>query len=44
MKEKEMELVADYIEAAIKNSENDALLSEINIKVRDLCSKFPVYE
>ena len=44
MKEKEMELVADYIEAAIKNSENDALLSEIYIKVRDLCSKFPVYE
>jgi glycine hydroxymethyltransferase len=43
MKEKEMELVADYIEAAIKNAGNDALLSEINSKVRDLCSKFPVY-
>lgn len=43
MKENEMEIIADYIEIAIKNSENDRLLSEISEKVRKLCSRFPVY-
>lgn len=43
MKEKEMELIADYIETAIKNAGNDALLSEVNGKVRELCSRFPIY-
>lgn len=43
MKEKEMEIIADYIETAIKNAENDDLLSEISGKVRELCSRFPVY-
>jgi glycine hydroxymethyltransferase len=43
MKEKEMELIADYIEIAIKNADNDRLLSETSGKVRELCSRFPVY-
>lgn len=43
MKEKEMELIADYIEIAIKNAENNRLLSETSDKVRELCSRFPVY-
>ena len=43
MKENEMELIADYIEIAIKNSEHDRLLSETSDKVRKLCSRFPVY-
>ncbi|MCO5383393.1 MAG: bifunctional serine hydroxymethyltransferase/L-allo-threonine aldolase [Methanosarcina barkeri] len=43
MKEREMELIADYIETAIKNAANDRLLSETSGKVRELCSKFPVY-
>ncbi len=43
MKEKEMELIADYIEIAIKNAEKDRLLSETSDKVRELCSRFPVY-
>jgi len=43
MKEKEMELIADYIEIAIKNTANDNLLSETSGKVRELCSRFPVY-
>jgi glycine hydroxymethyltransferase len=43
MKEKEMELIADYIEIAIKNAENDRLLSETSGKIRELCSRFPVY-
>ncbi|HII93301.1 MAG TPA: serine hydroxymethyltransferase [Methanosarcina sp.] len=43
MKETEMELIADYIETAITNSENDRILSETSDKVRELCSRFPVY-
>ncbi len=43
MKETEMELIADYIEIAIKNAENDRLLSETSGEVRELCSRFPVY-
>ncbi len=43
MKEREMKLIADYIEIAIKNAANDRLLSEISGKVRELCSRFPVY-
>lgn len=43
MKEIEMELIADYIEIAIKNAANDKLLSETSSKVRELCSMFPVY-
>ncbi|AKB51681.1 Serine hydroxymethyltransferase / L-threonine aldolase / L-allo-threonine aldolase [Methanosarcina barkeri str. Wiesmoor] len=43
MKETEMELIADYIETAITNSENDKILSETSDKVRELCSRFPVY-
>ena len=43
MKETEMELIADYIETAITNSENEKILSETSDKVRELCSRFPVY-
>ncbi|MDR7664404.1 bifunctional serine hydroxymethyltransferase/L-allo-threonine aldolase [Methanosarcina sp. Z-7115] len=43
MREREMELIADYIEIAIKNAANDRLLSETSGKVRELCSRFPVY-
>lgn len=43
MKEREMELIADYIEIAIKNAANDRLLSETSGKVKELCSRFPVY-
>jgi glycine hydroxymethyltransferase len=43
MREKEMELIADYIEIAIKNSTDEKLLDKTSAKVRELCSKFPVY-
>jgi glycine hydroxymethyltransferase len=43
MKEKEMELIADYIEIAIKNSADEKLLYKTSAKVRELCSRFPVY-
>jgi glycine hydroxymethyltransferase len=43
MKEKEMELIADYIEIAIRNAADKKLLSETSDNVRELCSRFPVY-
>jgi glycine hydroxymethyltransferase len=43
MMEKEMELIADYIKIAIKNPANEKLLSETSGKVKELCSRFPVY-
>jgi len=43
MKEAEMELIADYIETAIKNADNDNILSETSGKIKELCSRFPVY-
>ncbi len=44
MKEPEMELIGDYIEAAIMNFNNDLKLKEIEAKILDLCNKFPLYE
>jgi len=44
MKEKEMEIIAEYIDDAIKNKENDSYLKSISEKVRELTSKFPIYE
>ncbi|HWR25636.1 MAG TPA: serine hydroxymethyltransferase, partial [Methanosarcina sp.] len=43
MQETEMELIAYYIETAIKNAANERLLLEISGEVRELCSKYPVY-
>jgi len=44
MKEKEMEIIAEYIDDAIKNKDNDSYLKSISEKVRELTSKFPIYE
>jgi glycine hydroxymethyltransferase len=43
MREKEMELIANYIEIAIKNAANEKRLFETSSKVKELCSRFPVY-
>jgi glycine hydroxymethyltransferase len=43
LKEAEMELVAAWIERAIANMDNDAVLEEIRGEVRELCVKFPLY-
>jgi len=43
MKEKEMEIIADYIETAIKNAGNDSALAEVLSRVKELCAQFPVY-
>ncbi|MCD4687820.1 MAG: serine hydroxymethyltransferase [Desulfuromonadaceae bacterium] len=43
LKEAEMELVAGWIERAIANMDNDAVLEEIRVQVKELCVKFPLY-
>ncbi len=43
LKEAEMELAAAWIERAIANMDNDAVLEEIRLQVRELCEKFPLY-
>jgi glycine hydroxymethyltransferase len=41
MKEEEMKLIVEYIDAAFKNKENENKLAELKQKVRGLCEKFP---
>ncbi len=43
MKEKEMYIIADFINRTISNFENEKLLNDIRIEVKELCSKFPLY-
>jgi glycine hydroxymethyltransferase len=43
LKEPEMELVAGWIERAIANMDNEAVLAEIRSEVRELCKRFPLY-
>jgi len=42
MKEDEMKTIVDYIDHAISNSENDALLSSIHDDIEELCEQFPL--
>ncbi len=43
MKEKEMELIADFIVRALDQIGDEAVLRKIGDEVRQLCEKFPVY-
>lgn len=43
MKEKEMEIIADIINRAITNFENENKLSELKEEVKTLTSKFPLF-
>ena len=43
MKENEMKLIAAFIDKAIKNIENESVLSQIKTDVAELCKKFPLY-
>jgi len=43
MKENEMKMIAAFIDKAIKNIENEAVLAQIKTEVAELCSKFPLY-
>lgn len=44
MKEKEMEIIASWINEAISNFDNEKKLKEIAKKVKTLCDKFPIYQ
>jgi glycine hydroxymethyltransferase len=44
MKEKEMEIIAQYIDDALKNKDNDSYLKSISEKVKELTLKFPIYK
>lgn len=43
LKEAEMELVAGWIDRALKNVENVEELAKIRAEVKELCKKFPLY-
>ena len=43
MKESDMKTIADLIDKAILNYENDSKLSELKSDVKKLCSQFPLY-
>ena len=44
MGKNEMQMIASWIDLAFSNHENDAILSDIRSKVKELCSNFPIYE
>lgn len=44
MKEKEMELLGSWFSQIIKDIENETLISKIKKEVKELCSKFPLFE
>ena len=41
---KEMPIIADFIDRAIKNRKNDEVLAEIAQEVAALCDRFPLYQ
>lgn len=43
MKEPEMEIIADLIDNAISNYENESKLDQLKHEVKNLCSRFPLY-
>ena len=43
MGEAEMALIAEYIDTAVSNVDDEGALSAVNKKVRALCAKFPIY-
>ena len=44
MKEKEIKLIAQYINDAISNHKNNKTLKQVNKEVKKLCKKFPIYK
>ena len=44
MGKNEMQMIASWIDLAVSNHENDAILLDIKSKVKELCSNFPIYE
>ena len=44
MKENEILIISELIDSAITNYDDDKVINEIKIKVKELCAKFPLYE
>ena len=44
MGKNEMKMIASWIDLAVSNHENDAILLDIRSQVKELCSNFPIYE
>jgi glycine hydroxymethyltransferase len=44
MKEKEMDLIAGFINRAIQNVDNDTELEKIKKEVKELCSGYPLFK
>jgi len=42
MKETEMKLIADYMDMALMSASDEEKLSELKIKVKELCERFPI--
>jgi glycine hydroxymethyltransferase len=43
MKEDDMVKIAEFIDRAVNNHENDTILTEISLEVKTLCSQFPLF-
>ncbi len=43
MKEDDMVKIAEFIDRAVNNHENETILTEISLEVKTLCSQFPLY-
>lgn len=44
MKEPEMERIAEIVHNALSNSDNETILKQLHVQVRDLCEAFPIYQ
>ncbi|MEA3346987.1 MAG: serine hydroxymethyltransferase [Candidatus Auribacterota bacterium] len=44
MKEREMELIGEFISDVLSSPENEKVASEVEDKVKKLCEKFPIYK
>ncbi len=44
MKEKEMEILADFITEALEHRDDEKRLNKIKERVKELCTRFPIYK
>jgi glycine hydroxymethyltransferase len=44
MAEADMEQIVDYIDTALMNNENEAMLADIRKNINDWMGKFPLYK
>ncbi|MFC1455077.1 serine hydroxymethyltransferase [Candidatus Undinarchaeota archaeon] len=44
MRERQMKMIAEFIDRAIQNKDNKKELAKINGEVKSMCAKFPIYK